>query len=84
MNRYQIYLDAETVSIFDDIAEIIKTSRSHIIRDVTDRAAREFEKLLVKAQVTKMKSNPLLKMAGAAKGVTRKASQNIHEIYLVD
>lgn len=84
MNRYQIYIKPKTVNILDEVAKIVKTSRSQIIRDVTDRAAKEFEKLLIGAQSSKVQSNPLIKMAGFAKGVKKDISKNIHEIYLKD
>lgn len=83
MNRYQIYIKPRTIEILDDVAKIISTSRSQLIRDIADRTAREFEKLIVKAQKVKMKNNPLLKMAGFAEGAG-KNTQNIHEIYLAD
>ncbi|KKP93691.1 MAG: hypothetical protein UR98_C0003G0061 [Parcubacteria group bacterium GW2011_GWA1_36_12] len=84
MNRYQVYIKPKTINILDDVAKIIKVSRSQIIRDVTDRAAKEFEKILVRNQQTKMQNNPLIKMAGFAKSTTKNVSQNIREIYLAD
>lgn len=83
MNRYQIYIKPRTIDVLDDVAKIINISRSQLIRDVTDRAAKEFEKLIVKSQKMRVKNNPLLKMAGFAKGAG-KDSQDIHQVYLAD
>jgi len=84
MNRYQIYIKPKTINILDEVAKIIKTSRSQIIRDVTDRTAKEFEKILIGSQGSKIQNNPLVKMAGFAKGEKKGASQNTRQIYLAD
>ena len=84
MNRYQIYIKPKTINILDEVAKIIKTSRSQIIRDVTDRTAKEFEKILVGTKGSKMQNNPLIKMAGFAKGAKKDTFQNIRQIYLAD
>lgn len=84
MNRYQIYLEPESVEILDDLAKQMKISRSQIIRDVIDKMAKEYEKLLVKTEAAKMKDNPLLKMAGFAKGPSKDISHNVNDIYLKD
>jgi len=84
MNRYQIYIRPKTINILDEVAKIVKTSRSQIIRDVTDRAAKEFEKILSGAHGSKVQDNPLVKMAGFAKGTKKGVSQIERKIYLED
>ena len=84
MNRYQIYLEPESVEILDDLAEQMNISRSQIIRDVINKMAKEYEKLLIKSAKNRLKNNPLLKMAGMAKGPNKDISKNIKEIYLID
>ena len=84
MKRYQIYLDPQSVAIIDDVARDIGTSRSHIIRDVVDRVAREYKKILTAKTAYASRNNPLLKMAGFAKGLPSNLSQNIDEIYFKD
>ena len=84
MNRYQTYLNPQSVAIIDDVARDIGTSRSHIIRDVVDRVAREYKKLLTAKTLYTSRNNPLLKMAGFAKSPTGHVSENVDEIYLHD
>lgn len=84
MQRYQIYLKPHSVNVLADLAEDLNMSRSQIIRDVIDRMAKEYEKLIKTGEMLRMKNNPLLKMAGFAKSPTKKVSQNIDEIYLKD
>lgn len=83
MNRYQTYLNPQSVEIMDDVARLLDISRSQIIRDVVDRVAREYKKLLL-VRTKPSLDNPLLKMAGFAKSPTGRVSQNIDEIYLRD
>lgn len=84
MNRYQIYLDPKDVNILDDLARLTSFSRSQIIRDVITRMARMYEKLLEAQLRKRSKNDPILKMAGFAKGPTKNISQNIDEDYLID
>lgn len=84
MNRYQIYLDPKDVNILDELAKLTDFSRSQIIRDVISRMVREYEKLLKIHAKNTFKNNPLLKMAGFAKGPTKNISQNMKEDYLID
>ncbi|MBI2596330.1 CopG family transcriptional regulator [Candidatus Daviesbacteria bacterium] len=84
MNRYQIYLNPKSVDTIDNLTRLINLSRSQIIRDVIDKMANEYEKLLVKTEASRMKDNPLLKMAGFAKGPGKDISHNVNEIYLKD
>ena len=84
MNRYQIYLDPKDVNILDELARLTRFSRSQIIRDVINKMARQYEKLLEANTKRRLKDNPLLKMAGFAKGPKRDISTNIDDIYLKD
>lgn len=84
MNRYQIYLKSESVEVLDNLAKLTNLSRSQIIRDVIDKMAKEYERLLTKTEASRMKNNPLLKMAGFAKGPGKDISHNVNEIYLKD
>lgn len=84
MNRYQIYLKPESVGVLDNLAKLTNLSRSQIIRDVIDKMAKEYEKVLTKTQASRMKNNPLLKMAGFAKGPGKDISHNVNAIYLKD
>ncbi len=84
MNRYQIYLDPKDVNILDELARLTSFSRSQIIRDVINKMAREYEKLLEANIKRRLKHNPLLKMAGFAKGGSPGLSKRVDEIYLKD
>ncbi|MDP2692011.1 MAG: ribbon-helix-helix protein, CopG family [bacterium] len=84
MQRYQIYLEPESVGVLDELAKLTSFSRSRIIRDVISRMAREYKKLLEKRTQSQMKNNPLLKMAGFAKGPGRDISHHVNDIYLKD
>lgn len=84
MNRYQIYLDPKDIGTLDKLAKLTNFSRSQIIRDVIARMAREYEKILEKYFTKRAQSNPLLKMAGMARGGRKDISRNIDEIYLKD
>lgn len=84
MNRYQIYLNPKSVDILDNLARLTNISRSQIIRDVIDKMAKEYERLLIKTEASRMKNNPLLKMAGFAKGPNKDISKNVDEIYFID
>jgi hypothetical protein len=83
MQRYQTYLKSETVDKLDNMARELGISRSQLIRDVVDRMARVYEKLISAAAASKMRNNPLLKMAGFAK-FGKNIAENIDEIYLKD
>lgn len=84
MNRYQLYLNPQSVNVLDQLANQLDVSRSQIIRDVIDRMAIEYRKVLTGTSRVRLKQNPLLKMAGFVKSPTVKVSQNIDEIYLAD
>lgn len=84
MNRYQIYLDPKHVNILDELAKLTSFSRSQIIRDVIAKMAKEYEKILETNRKKRLKNNPLLKMAGFAKGGKPGISRNANQIYLKD
>lgn len=81
MNRYQIYLDPKTVSVFDQVAANLGLSRSQIVRDLLDRVAREYTKALSVAGWFSVKSHPLLKMSGKLRGGSSDLSSRVDEIY---
>lgn len=84
MHRYQIYLDPKDVNVLDELAGLTRFSRSQIIRDVISKMAREYDRLLQVVEKKRLKNNPLLKMAGFAKGPNRDISHNVNDIYLKD
>lgn len=84
MNRYQIYLDPKDVNVLDELARLTSFSRSQIIRDVIARMARMYEKLLEAQLRKRSKNDPILKMAGFAKGGKPGISRNVNQIYLKD
>lgn len=84
MNRYQIYLDPKSINVLDELAKLTNLSRSQIIRDVIDKMASEYRKLLAATDAQRIKNNPLLKMAGFAKGGKPGISRNTNQIYLKD
>mgnify|MGYP003393096899 CR=1 FL=1 len=84
MQRYQIYLEPESVGVLDELAKLTSFSRSQIIRDVISSMAKKYEKLLEVHTESQMKNNPLLKMAGFAKSGTPGLATRVNEIYLKD
>ena len=46
MKRYQVYLNPHSVSILDEIEQIIGVSRSKLIRETTDRLARTLTNII--------------------------------------
>lgn len=84
MQRYQIYLKPQAVNILTDLAKELDMSRSQIIRDVIDRMAREYEKIIKAKETLQMENNPLLKMAGFAKGGKPGIARNANQIYFKD
>ncbi len=84
MKRYQMYLEPKAVQTIDLLSQGIGISRSRLIQDVVSRVVREYVKVLTAAASFRLKNNPLLKMAGFAKGLPSNLSQNIDEIYLKD
>lgn len=84
MNRYQVYLNPQSVGIFDQVALDMGLSRSHIIRDWFDRIALEYEKILTVRSVSRLKDNPILKMSGIGKSNTPNLSEDVDNIYLHD
>ncbi len=84
MKRYQMYLEPKSVDIIDDLSRELDISRSQIVRDVISRVMREYKKILTAAVTIRRANNPLLKMAGFAKGLSPHLSQNVDDIYLKD
>lgn len=84
MNRYQLYLNPQSVNVLDQLADQLDITRSQIIRDVIDRMAIEYRKVLTSTAKAQLKRNPLLKMAGLTKSPTGKVARNIDDIYLTD
>lgn len=84
MNRYQIYLYPEDVNVLDELARLTDFSRSQIIRDVISKMTKEYGRLLETVEKKRLKNNPLLQMAGFAKGGSPGISRNANQIYLKD
>lgn len=84
MQRYQVYLNPNSVEVLDELAKLTNFSRSQIIRDVIDKMAQKYEKILETNKKKRLKNNPLLKMAGFAKGPSKNISFNVNDIYLKD
>lgn len=84
MQRHQIYLEPKSVNTLDELSRSLGVSRSHVIRDVISRVAREYGKVLQASKKVSLKNHPLLKMAGIIKGTKPGVAENIDEIYLQD
>lgn len=84
MHRYQIYLEPTDINVLDELAQLTNFSRSQIIRDVINKMAKEYKKLLEATEKRRMNNNPLLKMAGFAKGPARDLAHNVNDIYFQD
>lgn len=84
MQRYQIYLKPQSVNVLSELAKSLNMSRSQIIRDVIERVANEYKKLIKAQETIRMKNNPLLKMAGFAKSGKPGIARNVDQIYLKD
>lgn len=84
MKRYQMYLEPKSVVVIDDLSRALDISRSQIVRDVISRITLEYKKLLTAAAPMRRVKNPLLQMAGFAKGLPSHLSQHVDDIYLKD
>ena len=86
LNRYQIYLDPESIESIDDLADELNISRTRLIRNAVERLADQYEKIINAKNKYSWKKNPLLKMAGIIKktDTDKILSQNIDEIYQRD
>lgn len=84
MSRYQIYLEPNTVAAIDGLSSDIGVSRSQVIRDVLDRVAREYRKIVVAATKIKKSSNVILKMDGIIDTPITDLSTRGDEYYLRD
>lgn len=81
MNRYQLYLDPQTVGTFDDLSRMVDVSRSHLIRDVLDRVASEYQKVLHTTTMMTTSRHPLLRMAGIGQSSTGRIAEGHDDIY---
>ena len=84
MNRYQIYLNSQSVATYDRAAEAFNLNRSRIMRDVLDRVALELRKALVINSRASVKKNPILMMSGIGKSSTGRIAEDVDSIYLRD
>lgn len=84
MSRYQIYLEPNTVATIDDLSSALDLSRSQIIRDVLDRVAREYKKVIFAAKGMRKSSNSILKMDGIIDAPITDLSTRGDEYYLRD
>ena len=84
MSRYQIYLEPNTVAAIDGLSSDIGVSRSQVIRDVLDRVAREYRKVLLSITTARKPHNPVLRMIGAGKSASGNLSRTVDMIYLRD
>lgn len=79
-----MYLESETIDSLDDFAKYLALSRSQIIRDVLDRVAREYRKLLSARLARHGADNPLLEMIGFAHGGKSNLAETVDDIYRKD
>ncbi|MBI4064913.1 CopG family transcriptional regulator [Candidatus Gottesmanbacteria bacterium] len=84
MNRYQVYLDPQSVQSTDELARSLDISRSQIIRDVVSRVILEYKKILSIRNYVSPDQNPILKMIGMGQTSKKHVSKNVDEIYLRD
>lgn len=81
MNRYQLYLDPQTVTTLDDLSRVIDVSRSRLIRDVLDRIASEYRKVLQATTMVAVSRHPLLRMEGIGQSPTGRVAEDHNDIY---
>ena len=68
MKRYQVYLNAQSVSILDEVTEISPISRSKLIQAAIDGAASRIGNLLAAVKPPKAQDYSIWdKMAGSIK-----------------
>jgi len=73
MNRYQIYLDPQSVAVFDEVDKLIDISRSQIIRQVVDRVAQALLDIIaVRKKSAVLHYSALDKLVGCLKLKTKK------------
>lgn len=85
MKRYQVYLNPQTVGVFDEIALVGPFTRSKIIREALDGAAGRIGNIMAAFVALKPESySELDKMTDSIDLKTDKKvniSQNVDEIY---
>ncbi len=84
MKRYQVYLNPQTVSIFDAFAEETDLPRSSLIRMAMDTLAATFSGLLVshKNKDARTGLDPLIGLIKPKNKTTTHFAENIDDIYL--
>lgn len=84
LNRVQVYLDREDVSILDEVAKKLKVTRSQLVREATRAVAERYLKALRLLEQEKPKKNPLVQLIGLEKSKTGKVGLDVDELYLHD
>lgn len=84
MQRYQIYLNPQSVSVIDNVADVLDISRSQVIRDALEAVACRYEEVVAVLRAQTSKRNPLLDLIGVEKSKTGRVGVDHDEIYLKD
>jgi hypothetical protein len=85
MRRYQIYLDPQSVSVIDDVADALNISRSQVVRDAVEAVASRYREVIAVLWARTTKKNPLLELCGIDKGdVEGSLAENHDQIYFRD
>lgn len=64
MKRYQVYLNAQSVSVLDEFEKYTSISRSKLIREAIDRLAQNLSKVFIDKEVAPDKSMLLDSLIG--------------------
>jgi len=83
MNRYQIYLNPQSVAVFDELGEEVNVSRSKIIRLMVEHGAEIVSKLISKKKKTQDNYYYLNKLCGFIKSKNKRKTniaQTVDEI----
>lgn len=87
MKRYQVYLNPHSVSVLDEIEEIIGVSRSKLIRESTDRLAQTISHVISAIKMQHRKKSNLDNLIGIIDLKTKKKTNYAlrdDEDYLID
>lgn len=85
LQRVQVYLEPNSVSLIDQIAKEIRINRSQVIRDATASVANRYIKTVQFLKSSKKTKPELwLKLAGIEESKTGVVGLNVDEIYLND
>lgn len=85
MQRYQIYLNPQSVGVLDNVAEVLDISRSQIIRDALEAVACRYEEVIAVLRARTSRKNPLLELCGIDKGEVEGSLAKDHDqIYFRD